>query len=96
MPIRKNKEVEDKQKQLFEKRQELSISVAKTDEGIEYLRWLRDLCGFGVCSININPISGEISDKNTLYQEARKSVYLELRKYFPKKLLTKIELGDKK
>lgn len=93
---KKRDEVIQKKKEEFTRRQELAIEIAKTDAGIDLYRFIRDICGFEKSSINVNPISGEISDKNTLYSEARRSVYLELRKYLPKKLLAKVELGDKK
>lgn len=96
MPIKKKNEAVEKAQIEFTKRQEMSIDIAKTDSGIEYIRYIRDICGFEKLSISMNPISGEISERNTIYNEARRSVYLELRKYFPKKLLAKIELGDKK
>lgn len=90
------KEAAERKKEIFKQRQEMSIEVAKIDAGIDYIRYIRDICGFEISSVNINPISGEISERNTVYNEARRSVYLELRKYLPKKLLAKIELGDKK
>lgn len=97
MSVSKNNKAKlEKKEQVFKQRQEMSVEVAKTDAGVEYLRYIRDICGFEESSINVNPLSGEISERNTLYSAARRSVYLELRKYIPKKLLTKIELGDKK
>lgn len=90
------KEAEAKGKAVFKQRQEMSIEVAKLDAGIDYIRYIRDICGFEQTDISFNSISGEISPINSLYNSARRSVYLELRKYLPKKLLAKIELGDKK
>ena len=55
MAVRKDKqEALDKRKKEFEQQRELATEVAKTDSGIKYFRYLRDLCGFEVTSINFN------------------------------------------
>ena len=66
-------------------------TVAATEEGLDVFRLLMDFCNYQKPNITINPNTGEINDKTTAFLEARRGVYLEIRKYISAKNLKKIE-----
>lgn len=70
--------------------------VAATPDGIELFKWLMDRCGFQKNNICVNPQTLEINVESSNYNEARRSVYLEVRRFLSKKACVKVELGDKK
>lgn len=70
-------------------------NVCATEDGILLLRFIRDECGFLLPSTIINPTTGEVNQKSTEYNDAKRDVYLRVRNYIPKKSLIKIEFGDR-
>ena len=65
--------------------------VCITAEGILVLRHIMQICGFQKTSIVGDPTTGDLQSRGTFYNEARRNVYLELRKFIKPKFLKKIE-----
>lgn len=69
------------------------IKVSNTEAGRDVFRFLMEECGFHKPSVHANPQTGEIFTDNTVYNEARRNVYLTTRKLIPAKSLVKIEFN---
>jgi hypothetical protein len=69
------------------------IRVANTEAGRDVIRYLMAQCGFHTPSINVDPQTTKILTDNTVYNEARRNLYLDLRKWIPPKMLVKIEFN---
>lgn len=86
---------EDKQQEAFAAKfkylKNAFSAIAATEEGVDVLRYLMDICSFQKPTITMDPISNEVNTKMSLYLEARRGVYLDIRKYLPDALLKKIE-----
>lgn len=67
------------------------VEVAQTKCGRTVLRHLMHEGGFLKTNITMDPNSREINPLGTIYQEARRDVYLGLREKLPKKLIILIE-----
>ncbi len=85
---RKNQEELEK---LIKARKKDFDTVAATEEGLNVFRFLMDACNYQKYNITIDPQTGEVNRETSLYREARRSVYLDLRQYIPAKFLKKIE-----
>lgn len=66
--------------------------VAKSEDGIKLLRHLMSECGFKSPSMVMNAQTKEILTDATLWNEAKRGVWLDLRKLIPKKQLNIIEM----
>lgn len=66
--------------------------VARTHAGEDLLIWLFHLCGYNESSIVIDTASGEILERASEHNEARRSVYLDIRKKMDPELRARIEL----
>lgn len=66
----------------------------KTAEGIRALRHLMNLCGYQRVSVVGNPQTGDVHDRGTLYNEARRNVYLEIRKLIHPETLMRVEFPE--
>ncbi len=71
-------------------KRDLAIAVA-TPEGLNLMRWIFDLSGYSKILITGNTQTGEILDRGTLYNNARRSMWLEIRQLLPRRVLQKIE-----
>ncbi len=88
------KKKEKQQQQILKQQKELKdifAQVCTMAEGILALRHLMDVCGYQKISIVGNPVTGDINDRSTLYNEAQRNIYLGLRKLIPYKFLKQIE-----
>lgn len=65
--------------------------LVKTKDGQVLFKYLSDLCGFSVSSMVIDPNSMEINTNSTIYNEARKTVYYNIRQLIKKDDLKVIE-----
>ncbi len=91
----KIKSKREEQKDLANKRlillkRDLEIATA-SPEGLNLMRWIFDLSGYSKILIAGNTQTGEILDRGTLYNNARRSIWLEIRQLLPKRILRKIE-----
>lgn len=67
------------------------IGVCGTDDGRDVLRHLLDICGFQKPSVVASSATGEVVLNNVVYNEARRNVYLEIRRLIPERHLKIIE-----
>lgn len=65
--------------------------LVKERDGQVFIKYLSELCGFSTSSIVIDPKSTEINTNSTIYNEARKTVYYNIRQLIRKEDLKVIE-----
>lgn len=93
--IRKKKHEEKLRRQEAQRRRiQKSVSQCfSTDAGKETMRWLMNECGFNKPSVIYNSESGDIKVDATVYNEAKRDIYLRIRSMLSHdpKLLAEIE-----
>lgn len=77
----------------LEKLREAFNTVAAIPEGTILFRYLLSECGFFRPSVLVDPKTMNINIDGTVYNEARRNLYLDVRKYLTIKNLRKIELS---
>ncbi len=82
------KELAIKQRKLLKR--DIEIAAA-SPEGLNLMKWVFGLSGYSKILIVGNPQTGDIHDRGTLYNNARRSIWLEIRQMLPKRILKKIE-----
>lgn len=95
-PKEKKKKDEAQQKTLKEKVDRLRKdfdAVAATEEGMNVFNYLLNSLGFHKNTVTMDPQTGEVNKDASVYLEARRSVYVEIRKYISPKYLKKIEFS---
>ena len=65
-----------------------------TPEGKQVLKWLFRQAGYGESQIGGNPQLGMDVLQGTLYNNARQSLYIEMRKMIPHELLKQVEFDN--
>jgi len=78
------KEQNDKLKVMFD-------AVASTEDGQKLFKYFVNLFGFNKYMITTNPQTGEVNKEMSVYLEARRSAYLDMRKHISDRYLKKIE-----
>ena len=78
------KEANDKLKAMFD-------AVAATEDGRNLFKYFMELLGFHKNTVTMNPTTGEINKEISVYLEARRSVYLDMRTNISDRYLKKIE-----
>jgi len=71
--------------------QKAITEVAQTAEGQELFQYLMRQCHFHTSSIVGDPNTHEIMVYGTLFNEANRRIYLDLRRYIPHAIRRKIE-----
>lgn len=71
--------------------QKAITEVAQTAEGQELFRYLMRQCNFHTSSIVGDPNTREIMIYGTLFNEANRRLYLDLRRHIPHAIRRKIE-----
>ncbi len=71
-------------------KRDLEIAIA-SPEGLNLMKWIFSLSGYSKTLIVGNPQTGDIHDRGTLYNNARRSIWLEIRQMLPRRILKKIE-----
>lgn len=91
--------LQEKRDKLDEARRKRKVLLTQTfnslfnnAEGKFFLRWLMDQCGYQKISCVLNAAQNEISPIATVHDDARRSIYLELRKYIKPEVLYHVEL----
>jgi len=77
-------------------RERLHRAVAETfatEAGRITLRWLKDICGYQKFGVTVDPRSQEINKESTLYNEFRRSVYLNIRSKVNRDTLIAVEIN---
>lgn len=87
----KNKEKTEKKESERKKEQEAINRIFTTADGKLLGKWLIKQCGFFDPSTLVT--NGEISSSFTIYNEARRGIYLELRKFFNSDTLINLEIN---
>jgi len=75
-------------------RKTMIASVLATDSGKELFRFLFEVCGYEQPSVVLDGKTGRLDMEKMLYNEARRSVYLQLRALAPVDELKKIEYKE--
>lgn len=65
-----------------------------TPEGKKVLKWIFEQSGFGQSDVGGNPTLGMDVLQGTLYNGARKSLYIEMRKLIPHETLKQVEFEN--
>ncbi len=65
--------------------------VAASPEGLNVMKYIFNLSGYSKVLIVGNPTTGDVHDRGTLYNNARRAIWLELRSFIPTRILKKIE-----
>lgn len=60
-------------------------------QGMATLRYIMDLCGYQRPSTVADPATGEIMYNSTIYNEARRNIYLSIRKFLKRETLISVE-----
>ncbi len=60
-------------------------------EGLNMMKYIFGLSGYSKILIVGNPVTGEVHDRGTLYNNARRALWLEIRQLIPRRTLKKIE-----
>ena len=71
-------------------RKDLNETFA-TAAGLNSLRWLMEMCGYQRPSIIADPANGNPLTDGTIYNEARRNLYLSLRKFLKSEILIPVE-----
>ncbi len=75
----------------FNKLRKSFSEVFAGEAGENALKHIKNMCGYDKSSIVIDTRSGEINDRATLFNEARRVVYLEIRRFVDSEILKKVE-----
>jgi len=65
--------------------------IADTKSGVVFLTWLKNRCFFQTSTIVGNPQSNDINVHGTLFNEAARRVYLDIRRNIKPELRKRIE-----
>ena len=87
----KKEEQENKEKTALRKMKLDFNTVAATPEGMDVFKHIMNRCSYQKPTITFNPETREVNTISTIYLEARRDLYLELRAYISENLLKKIE-----
>lgn len=87
------------EKKEFQKQREKELLKLRTilgqtfnnDNGIRTLKLIKELSGYDKTNI-VKNLDGTISTDAMLYNEGRRDIYLELRKFLSNNILTKVEI----
>ncbi len=77
-------------KQLKLLKRDFEIGTA-SPECLNIMKYIFGLSGYSKVLIVGNPTTGDVHDRGTLYNNARRALWLEIRQLIPKKTLKKIE-----
>jgi len=86
---------EEEYKKTEKENSEFKASINRlfhTHDGIVLGKWLLENCGLFETSIVLN--KNDISQLSTFYNEARKSIYLELRRFFDADTIINLEIKN--
>ena len=66
--------------------------VFGSDAGVRVLRWLMIECGYQAQSVVADKHTQQIYKESTIYNEARRNLYLQMRRYMTPKILMPVEI----
>lgn len=88
--ITKEQQAEAARKKQAALKTDLNI-VFNGGEGIRVLKYIHALCGYDKNDLFISPKTGEVDVNGTIYNTARRSVYMDIRRYVRPEILQKVE-----
>lgn len=91
--VDKDKQHKEIQRRLKSIRMDFAICFG-TPEGKRVLKWIFTQSGFGQSQIGGNPQLGMDVLQGTLYNNARESLYIEMRKLTPHEILKQVEFEN--
>ncbi len=62
-------------------------------EGQNVLRWIMGQCGYQSPNVVVHPQTFELYENSTDYNESRRILYLQMRKYLTPKILIPVEIA---
>ncbi len=90
LKAKKETQLELAAKRLKLLKRDFEIATA-TSEGLNVMKYLFNLTGYSKILIAGNPTTGDVHDRGTLYNNARRSIWLEIKEMIPIRTLKKIE-----
>ncbi len=82
---------DNKLKETIEERRKIFNAVAATADGKEVFKYLMDILGWKKKLVIMDPNTGEVNRDATVYLEARRSAYVDIRKHIDSIYLKLIE-----
>lgn len=73
-----------------EYRRECFNRMLQTDEGREFFNWFNEECGFDAYNTPHNN-NGELDHSKIIFNEARRTLYLQLRSFIHRDILSELE-----
>ncbi len=84
------KQKEKAEKELKLLKRDIAIASA-SPEGLNMMKWIFDLSGYDKTLVVGNPQTLDLHTVGTVYNEARRGLWLQIRKMLPRRTLKKIE-----
>ena len=91
--VDKDKQQKEMQRRVKSLRMDFAICFG-SPEGKKVLKWIFREAGFAESSVGGNPALGMDVLQGTLYNNARKSLYIEMRKLIPHEILKQVEFEN--
>jgi hypothetical protein len=85
---------ENQYKKELQKLRNAFNNVAKTSSGKVVFRYLMKECGFNEPAVVASCATGEINPLGSIYNEARRDVYMRIRKFLSKENIISIEFKE--
>lgn len=89
----KDKQAKEASRRIRALRMDFALTFGSS-EGKRVLKWIFEQSGFGQSDIGGNPSLGMDVLQGTLYNGARKSLYIEMRKLIPHETLKQVEFEN--
>ena len=87
----KEKQDKEVQTRVFEVLKRAFTTVVSDEDGVIALRFIMEQSGWDSDLIVGNPETGDIHDRATMYNNARRILYRQIRKFIPVQALKRIE-----
>lgn len=65
-----------------------------TDDGMVFLSWLKEICGYQSSGLCVDPVSQEINYKMSIHNESFRVLYLAIRDNLDEDILRRVEHED--
>lgn len=65
-----------------------------SESGMIVLKWIMTQCCYQISEVSANPQTGEINEKASLYNAIRRTLYLRIRKFLHRDILSQVEMDS--
>jgi hypothetical protein len=65
-----------------------------SESGMIVLKWIMTQCCYQISEVSANPATGEINEKASLYNAIRRTLYIRIRKFLHRDILTQVEMDS--